>query len=281
MVEPATKCELVQWSCHHLETSERLVCRLLKVSRSAAQYKPKPSTDQELEKRLKKLAARYPRYGYRMLHGLLKQEGLVVNRKRTYRLYCKAGLQLRKKQRKKLNRQRIPMTAPDKINERWSLDFVHDQLACGRRIRILNIVDDYSRVCVGQLVDTSISGSRLAGFLDSLPQLPKTIVCDNGPELTSKAMFFWSQRHHVKLQFIQPGKPTQNAFVESFNGRFRDECLNQRWFRTLAEARSIVDTWRNHYNHTRPHSSLGYVPPALFACNQKPKPVSAHATAMS
>ena len=131
----------------------------------------------------------------------------------------------------------------------------------------LNIVDDYSRVCVGQLVDTSISGQRMANYLDLLEVergLPRSIVMDNGPEMTSKAMFFWSQETGVKLNFIQPGKPTQNAFVESFNGKFRDSCLNQYWFRDLKEARQIVETWRNHYNFERPHSSLGYTPPARF-----------------
>ena len=159
------------------------------------------------------------------------------------------------------------MAVPVEPNERWSLDFVSDQLGNGRRIRILNIVDDYSRLCVGQLVDVSISGTRMVRFLDQLRELrglPRTLVLDNGPEMTSKAMFFWSQQSGVKLHFIQPGKPTQNAFVESFNGRFRDGCLNQHWFRDLDDARRIIDAWRGHYNTTRPHSSLGYLPPAVF-----------------
>lgn len=189
----------------------------------------------------------------------------MVNRKRTYRIYSELSLQVRTKRRKKLIRPRISMSVPTQPNERWSLDFVHDQLADGRRIRVLNIVDDYSRLCVGQLVDTSISGARLARFLDELSEvraLPKAIVLDNGPELTSKAMFFWSQRTGIKLCFIQPGKPTQNAFVESFNGKFRDSCLNLHWFRSLREARQIVRAWRRHYNYERPHSSLGYKSPA-------------------
>jgi putative transposase len=159
------------------------------------------------------------------------------------------------------------MRVPRQANERWSIDFVHDQLGDGRRIRILCIVDEYSRVCVGQLLDTSISGERLTRFLDQLKRergLPKTIVLDNGPEMTSKAMAFWSQQHGVTLDFIQPGKPTQNAFIESFIARFRDSCLNQQWFRDLNDARSIISTWRKHYNEVRPHSSLGYQPPAAF-----------------
>jgi putative transposase len=163
--------------------SERRACRLLGLSRTAMRYCPRPRNDEALRVRLKKLAERYNRYGYLMLH---------------------------------------------------------DQLSCGRRIRVLNVVDDYSRGCVGQLIDVSISGQRLARYLDQLAEqrsLPKTIVCDNGTEMTSKAMFFWSQSRGVKLHFIQPGKPTQNAFVESFNGKFRDACLNQQWFRDLFDAR--------------------------------------------
>ena len=155
------------------------------------------------------------------------------------------------------------MQVPTKPNERWSLDFVHDQLADGRRIRILSIVDDYSRACVGQLVATSISGMRVARYLDEVLQT-QAIVMDNGPELTSKAMFFWSQKTGVKLNFIQPGKPTQNAFIESFHARLRDGCLNQHWFRSLHEARQILGHWRQHYNHERPHSSVGYLAPAVF-----------------
>jgi len=241
---------------------------VIPISRKAVRYEPqRPKQDARLVARLKALGEQYPRYGYLMLHSLLRAEGLVTNRKRTYRLYTELCMQVRTKSRKKLVRTRIPMAVPTRPNERWSMDFVSDQLACGRRIRILNIVDDYSRVCAGQLVDMSISGARVARFLDQLSEvrgLPGTLVMDNGPEMTSKAMFFWSQQTKVKLHFIQPGKPTQNAFIESFNGKFRDGCLNQHWFRDLADARSINEDWRNHYNTTRPHSSLDYTPPAVF-----------------
>ena len=143
--------------------------------------------------------------------------------------------------------------------------FVSDQLADGRRFRVLNVVDDFSRECVGQLIDTSISGARLTRFMDTLGRKPKTIVCDNGPELTSKAMFFWSRERSIRLHFIQPGKPTQNAFVESFNGKFREYCLNLHWFRSLDEARERINEWRRHYNEERPHSSLGRLSPKQFA----------------
>ena len=159
------------------------------------------------------------------------------------------------------------MAIPTPVNERWSLDFVPDQRADGRRIRVMNSVDDCPRKCVGQRVDTSISGIRLARYLDELAltrPLATSIVLDNDPELTSKAMFFWAQKTGVKRCFIQPGKPTQNAFVESFNGRFRDGCLNQHGFRSPTDARQIINAWRRHYNHVRPHSSLGYQAPAVF-----------------
>jgi putative transposase len=186
----------------------------------AVRYEPQPpNQDATLIGRLKTLGEEYPRYCYPMLHGMLRAEGAVENRKRTYRLYSDLGMQVRTKRRRKPVRPRVPMSVPMRSNERWSGDFVHDQLADGRRIRILNIVDDFSRVCVGQLVDLS----RMVRLLDELRDthgLPNTLVLDNGPEMTSKAMLFWSRQHSVKLHFIQAGKPTQNAFVESFNGRF-------------------------------------------------------------
>ena len=246
--------------------SERRACRLVGFSRSAAWSPLKERNDDPLRSRLKKLAERYPRYGYPTLHDMLKTEGMVVNPKRTYRLYREEGLQVRTKRRKKLVRPRIPMLVPDSINQRWSMDFVSDQLANGRRFRVLNVVDDYSREIVLQVVDFSISGERVARELDRLDRaLPKTIVCDNGPEFTCKSMFFWAKRTGTKLHFIQPGKPTQNAFVESFNGKFRDYCLNLHWFASLIDARAIIENWQRHFNHVRPHSSLGRIPPAVFA----------------
>jgi len=246
--------------------SERRACRVIGFSRSAAWYCLKGRNDGNLRARLKVLAERYPRYGYPTLHDMLKAEQLVVNRKRTYRIYREEGLQVRTKRRKKLTRPRIPMAVPNTVNERWSMDFVSDQLANGRRIRVLNIVDEYSRECVLQIVDTSISGQRLARELDRLSRpLPKVIVVDNGPEFTCKAMFFWAKRVAVKLNFIQPGKPTQNAFVESFNGKFREYCLDLHWFASLDDARLTINHWRSHYNNVRPHRSLGKKPPAVFA----------------
>lgn len=267
MVTPAVRREAVAQLAARQGFSERRACRLVGMSRSVNRYASGRS-DEVVADRLKALAQQYPRYGYLMLHGLMKQEGLVINPKRTYRLYRGFGLQVRTKRRRKLNRPRVPMAVPTQVNERWSFDFVSDQLISGRRFRILNIVDDFTRECVGQLVDTSIGGVRVARFLDALAErrsLPAALVCDNGPEFTSKAMFLWAKKTGVSLNFIQPGKPTQNAFVESFNGKFRDGCLNQNWFSDLIEARCVIAEWQAHYNDVRPHSSLGYLPPAVFA----------------
>jgi len=248
--------------------SERRACRLVGFSRAAIWRPLRGREDDALRTRLKQLAERYPRYGYPTLHDMLRAEGLVRNPKRTYRLYREQGLQVRSKKRKKLRRPRVPLAVPTRVNERWSVDFVSDQLANGRRFRVFNIVDDFSRECIAQVVDFSISGLRLTRELDQISgrrSLPLKIVCDNGPELTCKAMFFWAKQRRVKLHFIQPGKPTQNAFVESFNGKFREYCLDLHWFASITDARSTISEWRKHYNHVRPHRSLGRIPPALFA----------------
>lgn len=250
--------------------SERRACRLIRLDRSVARYRSRRvELDAPLRARMRELAAEYRRYGYLRLHVWLRQEGLVINRKRTYRVYRAEGLSVRKRLRKRLpQRERLPITVPDRPNRRWSLDFVSDQLWTGRRFRALCVVDDCTKECPAILVDFSISGLRLSYLLEALAQsrgLPKEIVLDNGPELTSKAMFLWAQRHGVQLRFIQPGKPVQNAFAESFIGRLRDECLNDHWFGSLWEARQLIEEWRRHYNEWRPHSSLDYQTPTAYA----------------
>lgn len=268
MVTLAARKPVTQYLINAFRLSERAACKLVGLSRTAFRYQPKVSTDSGLRQRLKVLATQYPRYGYLMFHGLLRNEGWVKNRKHTYRLYIEEGLQVRTKKRKKLTRPRQPMEVPTAPNQRWSMDFVSDQLSNGRRFRVLNVVDDYSREMVGQLVQVSISGRQVARYLSLLIEQrgkPGKIVCDNGTEFTSKAMFFWSKETGVTLGFIQPGKPTQNAFVESLNGKFRNECLNQHWFRTLDEARYEIELWREHYNNVRPHSSLNYMSPVEYA----------------
>lgn len=248
--------------------SERRACRIVGLARSVQQYRPLPKDDEAAIKRMKELASENRRYGYLRLHAMLRREGLVVNHKRTYRLYTEHGLQVRTKKRRKLpRRDRVAPQVPERPMQRWSLDFVSDQLADYRRFRVLNIVDDHSRFCPGQIVDVSIPGARVARFLDDLALrmgLPEEIILDNGPEGTSKAMFDWSERTGVRLRFIEPGKPVQNAFVESFNGKFRDECLNLHWFRSLPHAREEIGRWRSHYNTKRPHSALGYLAPTEF-----------------
>ena len=268
VVKPTARKQAAKYMIENGSLSQRAACRLAGISRSAYVYRTRPPNDAKLRERLKKLAAKHSSYGYLFLHALLKKDKFVVNKKRTYRIYREEGLQVRTKARRKLQRPRMPMEVPNQVNQRWSMDFVADQLSNGRRFRVLNVVDDYNREMVGQLVSISISGRQVARFLDDLileRQRPKTIICDNGTEFTCKAMFFWSQETGVKLGFIQPGKPTQNAFVESLNGKFRKECLNAHWFRSLDAARDIIDQWRHHYNHERPHSSLNYLSPVEFA----------------
>ena len=268
MVSHASRKTVVQHLVSAFAISERRSCALVGLSRHAYRRKSKPRNDAELRTRMLELAAKYPRYGYLMLHSLLKREALVVNRKRTYRIYNEERLQVRTKKRKKLIRPRQPMVLPIGKNIRWSMDFVSDQLINGRRFRVLNIVDDHSREMVGQLTDHSISGTQVARFLTRMIEQrskPDQVICDNGTEFTSKAMFEWQEDSNIKLGFIQPGKPTQNAFVESLNGKFRNECLNQQWFRSLDDAKEKIAAWRHHYNHERPHSSLKYMTPVEFA----------------
>lgn len=268
MVTPTARKAVVRHLVEGHQISERSACQLVGISRTAYRYQARRHQDGVLRVRLKELAEQQSAYGYLMLHALLKAEGLVINRKRTYRIYTEEGLQVRTKRRKKLHRPRQCLDVPARINERWSMDFVSDQLANGRRFRVLNVVDDFSREMVGQLALVSISGRQVARFLEHLCEertKPNKIICDNGTEFTSKAMFFWSKEATVSLGFIQPGKPTQNAFVESLNGKFRNECLNHHWFRTLDEARAEIATWRDHYNQVRPHSSLNYLPPVEYA----------------
>jgi putative transposase len=248
--------------------SERRSCRIVGLARSVRQYRPVDRDDTAVLERMRALASENRRYGYPRLHAMLRREGRVVNHKRTWRLYSAEGLQVRTKKRRKLpRRDRVAPQVPERPMQRWSLDFMSDQLVDYRRFRILNIVDDHSRFCPGQIVDLSISGARVARYLDELGErfgLPEEIVLDNGPEGTSRAMFDWSERTGVRLRFIEPGKPVQNAFVESFNGKLRDECLNLHWFRSLRHARDEIGAWRRHYNAERPHSALGYLSPMEF-----------------
>lgn len=249
--------------------SERRACALADLDRSTFQYQKKTGGDEPLRKRLRELATERRRFGYRRLGILLDREGHHANHKKIYRLYKEEGLAVRQRRgRKRAIGTRRPMLIPERPNERWSLDFVSDTLSDGRRIRALCVVDDHSRECLTILVDTSLSGERVARELERLicwRGKPKMIVSDNGTELTSHAILKWSEAAGVEWHYIQPGKPTQNAFVESFNGRFRDECLNEHLFDGLADARHIIEVWRQDYNTQRPHTALGGLAPAVYA----------------
>jgi putative transposase len=241
-------------------------------------------TNVQLPERLKAHAAERPRFGYRRLHTLVGREGLRANHKRVYGVYRTAGLQVRRRRRKRLTRgQRVPLPAPSCRGERWSMDFMVDTLADGRGFRTLNIVDDFTRECVAIEVDRSLPGLRVVRVLDRLADtigLPKILVMDNGPEFSGRALDTWAYARGVQLRFIRPGKPIENAFVESFNGKFRDECLNEHWFASVAEARVLIDAWRVDYNTLRPHSALHGATPEQFAnsfCGRSPAQTPAHA----
>jgi putative transposase len=238
-------------------------------------YQTTRGDDTALRQRMKAIAQERRRFGYRRVHVLLKREGFVVNHKRLFRLYREELLTVRRRGgRKRAIGTRAPMTIPLRPNDRWSLDFVSDQLTDGRRVRILAIVDDCTRECLALVADTSLSGIRVARELDRLiveRGKPRMIVSDNGSELTSNAILSWADASKVEWHYIAPGKPMQNAFIESFNGRLRDEFLNETLFSTLAQARIALAAWRADYNGLRPHSKLGWQTPSAFASTFYPR----------
>ena len=271
MVTPAARRAAVSFFREGYDLSERGACRLAKLGRSTYRRKRRrEAADQPLRERLLELAAERPRFGYRRLHVMLVREGWSINRKRVYRVYRELGLTVRRKKRKRVAQaNRIPRIVPIAPNIQWSMDFMRDTLASGRVFRTLNVVDDATRECLAIEVDTSLSGQRVGRVLDAVARrrgaYPNRLVLDNGPECTSKALDQWAYDRGVELAFIRPGKPIENCFVESFNGRFRDECLNVHWFVSLHDARRRIEAWRLDYNHVRPHSSLGNLPPREFA----------------
>lgn len=249
--------------------SQRRACRLVGVVRATVRYQGRPRADEPLRSRLRELAAQRPRFGYRRLHVLLRREGIRVNHKRVARLYREEGLTVRRRTRKSATRVlRGRPPAPEGANMQWALDFLEDALASGRTIRLLSVIDVYTREALALEVDTSLPGSRVVRVLDRLAgerPLPTRLVLDNGPELISRVLEQWAHEHAVTLHFIDPGKPMQNGHCESFHGRMRDECLNEHWFLGLGDARQIVEEWRQDYNRERPHSALGYQTPTEFA----------------
>ena len=266
---PAAKREAVTHLCVEHGVSERRACHVLKVDRSSVRYKSTRPDDTHLREAMKKVAAERRRFGYRRIHVMLDRQGVHMNQKKLRRLYREEGLQVRRRGgRKRALGTRKPMLLPARTNERWSLDFVSDAFTDGRRFRVLAVVDDYSRECLALVADTSLSGIRVTRELDTLITRrgrPNTIVSDNGTELTSMAVLKWCQETGVEWHYIAPGKPMQNGIVESFNGSFRDECLNETLFSTLIQARQQITDWREDYNHNRPHSSLGNLTPIEYA----------------
>jgi putative transposase len=268
-VTPAARKPVVQHLRAEWLMTERRACGLLSVCRMTMRYEPRQQDDTALRVRLRELAAVRRRWGYRRLHVLLRREGMLVNHKRVYRIYREEGLNVRRRRRKRgVSAARTPVLRPERLNEVWGLDFVSDALAWGRKLRMLTVVDLYTREALAIEVDTSLGGVRVARVLERIiaerGQAPQAIVMDNGPELTSRALDQWAYARGVQLHFIDAGKPVQNCFVERFNGTLRDECLNEHWFTSLHDARRTVETWRIDYNRLRPHSSLNDRAPEEF-----------------
>jgi putative transposase len=269
MVTPVVKRQAVAHLSQLFEVSQRRACQVIAADRTSIRYRSVRPDDSALRARLRELAAVRRRFGYRRLQLLLRREGTVVNHKKLRRLYREERLQVRRRGgRKRALGTRAPLALPQGPNQRWSLDFVSDTLTDSRRFRMLTVVDDFTRECVALVADTSLSGLRVVRELDMAIAhrgRPQTIVSDNGTEFTSMAMLQWSQETQIEWHYIAPGKPTQNAFIESFNGRLRDELLNETLFRSLNHAREALADWKNDYNTVRPHSAIGNMPPAVYA----------------
>jgi putative transposase len=277
LLTPALKRAWANKVQQRFRMSERRVCRLLSIQRFTKRYKAIRNLDnEELMTLLIDLAGRWRRFGYRRLHIMLKRQGKAVNHKRVYRLYCEAGLGIRRKRKKLANVLRgRPKPAEKTPNMRWSMDFVSDRLSTGRRVRVLNVIDECSRECLASVAETSITGEHVTRILDQVVEThgkPRQILTDNGPEFTSIAMSEWIDNQKIDHLFIDPGKPMQNGYIESFNGRLRDEFLNEHWFRSLTELKRRLDAWRHEYNYIRPHSALGNQTPNAYRQELENKP---------
>jgi putative transposase len=269
MVTPAAHREAAVYLQSTYEMSQRRACRVISTDRTSVRYQSARPDDGHLRERLKALAQERRRFGYRRLHVLLRREGHAVNKKRVQRIYREERLTVRRRGgRKRAMGTRRPIETPLAANQRWSLDFVSDQMTDGRRFRILTVIDNCTRECLALVADTSLSGRRVARELDALigqRGRPDTIVSDNGTEYTSNAILGWADETGVGWHYIAPGKPQQNGHNESFNGRLRDELLNETLFRSLPHARAVLETWRRDYNEQRPHSKLGWMTPRDYA----------------
>src|SRR3954447_11926749 len=275
MVTPVAKRQAVAHLCSSFEVSQRRACEVIRADRSSVRYVSLRPDDAAIRSRLRELASVRRRFGYRRLLLMLRGEGILINHKKLRRLYADERLQVRRRGgRKRALGTRAPLMLPQGPNQRWSLDFVSDTLTDSRRFRMLAVVDDFTRECVALVTDTSLSGARVGRELDAVIARrgrPMMIVSDNGTELTSMAILCWSQLTRIEWHYIAPGKPQQNAFVESFNGRLRDELLNETLFSSLGQARVALGCWRVDYNHTRPHSQLGWKTPSEFAFTCYPR----------
>jgi putative transposase len=251
------------------DVSERHSCGLVGLMRSTMRYQAHGPDDTALRMRIKELAKTYARYGYKRIHLLLLREGWEINHKRVYRIYCEEELSLRmKKKKKRASHARLPLAVPTAINERWTMDFVMDRLEDGRRFRMLTVLDMYTRESLAIAPGFSLTGEHVVAYLERIRKqrgAPGSIQVDNGSEFYSKALDAWSYRHGIQLEFIRPGRPTDNGHIESFNGKLRDECLNVNLFFSLGDARDKLEEWRKIYNEIRPHRSLGGMPPSEYA----------------
>lgn len=252
------------------DLSERRACVLVGLSRDSYRNPPEAGAmTQELSSKIVEIAHARRRFGYRRIHDMLRPHFPGVNHKKVYRLYSAANLAVRKRKKaKRLVNERVPLQLATTVNEVWSMDFVSDSLSTGRRIKCLTVADDFSHECVSIAVDWGISGQPVTRLLDQAAVFrgyPRVVRTDNGPEFTSRAFMAWPSTHGIRHILIEPGRPMQNGYIESFNGKFRDECLNEQWFETLQQARSAIAVWRQDYNEVRPHSSCGRMPPAKFA----------------
>ena len=269
MVTPGARRASARFLRDKYGVSERRACKTSDVHRSMVRYRTRRPDDTDLRHQLNELAMKYPRYGYRQLGDRIRRQGDHHNEKKIYRVYREEGLQVRRRKKKRARSgPRRPLQVPSTLNQRWSMDFVSDYLQDGRRFRVLNLLDDFSSECSGIEIGISNPGERVARFLDMVALergYPKIIVVDNGPEFSSKALDVWAYERGVELHFIEPGKPNQNAFIESFNGRFRDECLNEHWFVGLADAAEKIEAWRIDYNERRGRKVAGWKTPAEVA----------------
>ena len=257
----------VRWLWSHFLVSQRRICELLNVAESSQRYVSRRN-DEELRTSLVEVAREEPKWGYRRLRLKLEAKGMVVNHKRVYRVYREAGLLIRRKRRKRLRRAGFTRPELTGANQEWAMDFVHDAAESGRKFRVLSVIDVYTRECLALEVDTGFPGPRMTRVLEAIVAergAPEALRCDNGPEFTSRHFLAWALEKKIEVVHIEPGKPVQNAHVESFHGKLRDECLNASWFGNLWEARTKIAGWKKKYNEERPHSSLGYVPPAVYA----------------